>query len=186
MKYFVFTIAMTIVLGGCSASNVEKNATANAANPNAANANGIAATNSNPAGMQPINGAQNINPNAFNASGDNLKVIKYQPKKDELPYGSRSAPDESVITSGSRGTEFFETRTFKNHPVVAKVEKIMDGKTTKYKIFLKNGKTVEAPAEKMTNMAAMSPENILDAVGMLPKAPTAPPVNSEKKEEKQQ
>ncbi len=187
MKYFVFIISILVVFSGCS-SSVETNTVTNGANPaapnsNPANANITAATNADPTGMQPYSG--NINPNAFNATNSNLKVIKYEPKKDELPYGSRIAPDDSVITSSSRGKDFIETRTFRSHEVLAKVEKIMDGKTEKYKVYLKNGKVVDAPSDKMNNMQALAPNNILDAIGMLPKPQaTAPTQTEEKKNQK--
>jgi PBP1b-binding outer membrane lipoprotein LpoB len=190
MKYFILITAILIIFSGCS-STTETNATTNGANPSApnsnqANSNSSAATNSNPPGMQPYNGVQNLNPNAFNATNDNLKVIRVEPKKDEMPYGSRLAPDDSIITSGSRGKDFLETRTFKSDPTIAKVEKIMDGKTTKYKVYLKNGKVVDAPADKMTEFAAMAPANILDAIGMLPKPQTNPQPNSEPKKDQKQ
>ncbi len=187
MKYYFLITAILVVFSGCS-SNPEANSTTNGTNPvaansNQANANTLAATNSNPpGGMMPYNGVQNINPNAFNASNDNLKVIPYQPKKGEMPYGTRIAPDDSIISSASRGKDFVETRTFRSHAVLAKVEKIMDGKTTKYKVFLKNGKVVDAPAEKMTDFAANSPEGILGAIGMLPKLQTNPEGKNEQKQ----
>ena len=184
VKYCLLFTAILFVLSGCS-SNSETNQAANgmspAANSKPANADSLAATNSNPPGAQPYNGIQNLNPNAFNATNDNLKVIPVQPKKDEMPYGSRTAPDDSIISSGSRGRDFVETRTFKSHAVLDKIEKIMDGKTTKYKVYLKSGKVVEAPAEKMTNFAVTSPEGILDAIGMLPKPQTIPEVKKDEK-----
>lgn len=184
MKYFVFIITITIALSGCSATP-QANSPANA-NSNQVNANTVAATNPNPLGMSPYNGVQNLNPNAFNATNDNLKVIPYQPKKDELPYGSRYAPDDSVISSGSRGKDFVETRTFRSHDVLNKVEKIMDGKTTKYKVYLKNGKVVDAPADKMGNFAAMAPVSILEVIGMSPKPQAATQENKSATEEKKE
>jgi hypothetical protein len=184
VKYCLLITAIIVVLGGCSA-NPPTNQAGGGANPaaNSNPANAVAATNSNPPAVQPYNGVQNLNPAAFNAINDNLKVIRVEPKKDEMPYGSRPAPDNSVISSGSRGREFYETRTFKSHALLDKVEKIMDGKTIKYKVYLKNGKVVDAPADKLTNFAASSPESILEAIGMLPK----PPANSDvKKDEKPQ
>lgn len=190
MKYYFLTSAILVVFSACS-SNPPANSATNGANPaansNSANTNTAAATNSNPpGGMMPYNGVQNINLNAFNASNDNLKVIPYQPKKGELPYGTRIAPDDSVIVSGSRGKEFVETRTFKSHAVLAKVEKIMDGKNTRYKVFLKNGKVFDAPAEKMQDFAVNSPEGILNAIGMLPKPPANSPTKPEGKQEQKQ
>jgi len=190
VKKSVLIIAVLAFLSGCS-SNPETNAVNGGANPpaanvNAANANTVAATNTQPSGeILPYNGVQNLNPNAFNASGDNLKVVPYKPKPGELPYGTRTAPDDSVVSTNSRGQDFVETRTFKNHPTLAKVEKIMDGKTTNYKVFLKNGKVVDAPADKMSNFAAMSPVTILAAIGIEPSVPAAANT-SRKKDEKEQ
>ena len=191
MKYFVLIITVLFVFNACSSGEENKTATNGTSpaqpNVNSENANNAAAANSNPPGMQPYNGVQNLDPNAFNASNDNLKIIKVEPKKDEMPYGSRIAPDDSIVSSGSRGKDFFEARTFKSHPVLAKVEKIMDGKTTKYKVFLKNGKVFDAPADKMSNYTAMTPDNILDIIGQLPKLQTSPQTKpDEKKDQKQQ
>jgi len=187
VKYYLLIIAILVYSGGCASNPAVNSTTGGAgnqpANSNPANANLVVATNSNPAAeMQPYNGVQNVNPNAFNATSDNLKVIPYQPKKDELPYGTRTAPDDSVVSSGSRGKDFVETRTFKNHPTLSKVEKIMDGKTTKYKVYLKSGKVVDAPAEKMSNYAAMAPVSILEAIGIKPSQPTNTQAKPEDKE----
>jgi PBP1b-binding outer membrane lipoprotein LpoB len=185
VKNLVFIIAILVFFNGCSSSEQTNGANPNA--PNSANANSAAAINANPPGaMQPYNGVQNLSPNAFNATNDNLKVIPVKPNNNQSSLMTRSAPDDSTVTSGSRGLLFFEARTFNNHPVLAKVEKIMDGKTSKYKVYLKNGKTLDAPAEKMENYLTLAPENILDAVGMLPKPQTNSQVKPvEKKDPKQ-
>ena len=188
MKYCFLIIAVLFVSSACSSNPNQSPNSSNAApiNSSAANANSMAATNSNPPAVQPYNGAQNLNPNAFNATNDNLKVMPVQKKEGELPYGSRNAPDDSVISTASRGKDFVETRTFKNHAVLSKVEKIMDGSTTKFKVYLKNGKVLDAPAEKMTNYASMAPESILIAAGIEPKPPANPPtVQPEKKDQNQ-
>lgn len=189
MKILIFSTAILFILSGCSNSGAPpSNGAANVSNPlsaNSAAANANNAAMSNSSAMQPYSGMQNVNPNAFNATKDNLKVSNVAPKRDELPYGQRYAPDNSIISSGSRGKDFFEARTFKDHPKLAKIEKIMDGVTTKYTVYLKNGKAVDAPADKMGNFAAMSPENVLDAVGLLPKPKNAATPDPNKKNEKQ-
>jgi hypothetical protein len=171
VKYYFLVIAILVVSGSCT-SNPPANTTIGGAENQPANsnpANAVAATNANPAvEMKAYNGVQNINPNAFNAANDNLKVIPYVPKKDEMPYGTRIAPDDSIVSTGSRGKDFVETRTFKNHALLSKVERIMDGKTTKYKVYLKSGKVLDAPADKMSNYTAMAPNSILEAIGMKP------------------
>lgn len=186
VKFYFFIIAILVFSGGCSSNppaNQANGGTNPAANSNSPNANASAATNTNPAAeMQPYAGVQNVNPNAFNATNDNLKVIPYQPKKDEMPYGTRTAPDDSIVSSGSRGKDFVETRTFKSHSMISKVEKIMDGKTTKYKVYLKNGKVVDAPADKMSNFTAMAPNSILEVIGMKPIPQPNPQIKPEDKE----
>lgn len=181
-------MAILVIISGCSTSDSQINTTANVTNPlssnsTPANSNGASMTNAST--MQPYGGIKNVNLNAFNATSDNLKVVNVAPKK-ELPYGQRNAPDDSVISSGSRGKEFFEVRTFKGHPTLAKVEKIMDGVTTKYKVYLKNGKVIDAPTDQMSNYAAMAPESILSVVGAQPPAPNSSPSNGGKKEQKEQ
>ena len=180
-------MAVFIVSSACSSNTAQNPNSANtAANSPAANADSMAATNSNPPGLQPYNGVQNLNPSAFNATNDNLKVVPVRKKEGELPLGSRIAPDNSVITTASRGKEFVETRTFKNHEVLAKIEKVMDGSTTKYKVYLKNGKVLDAQPEKLTNFATMAPQNILLAAGIEPKPPANPPsAPAEKKDQNQ-
>lgn len=164
MKYFGFILIILIFLSGCSSTeqtNAAKNGTSNL-NPNQANVNNSAAS-------VPFNGIQNVNPNAFNASNDNLKVIPTDPKKSQTTVGTRTAPDDSTFTGtmNSKGQPM-EIRTFNNHPTLARVEKTFLGKSVQYKVFLKNGKVLDADPEKMSNFAAMSPENILEIVGMLP------------------
>jgi hypothetical protein len=188
MKYLVFMIAIISVLSGCSsneATNVAKinaNSSAPISVP-AANDNSTAATNVNSSEMQPYSGMQNANPNTFNAPNSNITITPKQPQKDQSPVGARIAPDGSVINSGSRGKDFYEVRTFNNHPVLTKVEKIMDGTTTKYKIYLKNGKVLDAPAEKMGNFESVTPENLLEIVGISPKSAVNPLTESEQKKE---
>ena len=190
MKYYFLIIAILVLSSGCSSNpsaNHANGGTNPPANSNPSNVNAVAATNTNsPAEMQPYGGIQNVNPNAFNATNDNLKVIPYKPREGEMPYGSRNAPDDSIVSSGSRGKDFVETRTFKSHAIISKVEKIMDGKTTKYKVYLKSGKIVEAPADKMSNFTAMAPNSILEVIGMKPILEPNQPLNPEDKEAQKQ
>ncbi len=188
MKYFVFIITVLAVLNGCSSNepaNVSKNNTNTTAPVSVPmlNSNTVAANNENSSQMQPYSGMQNVNANNFNAPNSTIVVTPKPAQKDQLPVGARVAGDGSIINSGSRGKDFYEARTFNNHPVLAKVEKIMDGKTTKYKVYLKNGKVLDAPAEKMMNFESVSPENLLEIVGMSPKSAVNAPLENEQKKE---
>ena len=133
----------------------------------APNANRAAMTNG---GQMPYEGIEKVDPNAFNAANDNLKVIPTDANKNRLSVGERSGPDDSVIsvTMNQKG-EPVETRTFKSHPLIAKVEKVTIGKDPHYKIYLRDGRVLPAPADKMENFSVLAPENVLDAVGLLPK-----------------
>ena len=188
MNYFFFIITILIVFSGCS-SNTEKNTTvngganSNAPNTNQTNVNSAAATNSNTAELQSYNGTQNVNPNDFIRSNSSRKIVSGKADQNQAGISSRPAPDDSTITSGSRGMLFYEARTFKSNPVLSKVEKIMDGKTTVYKVYLKNGKVLDAPADQMTNYAALAPANILEIIGMSPKPPAAPQTRTDEKKE---
>jgi PBP1b-binding outer membrane lipoprotein LpoB len=93
------------------------------------------------------------------------------------------APDNSTFTSTmDKEGNFMEVREFKNDPVIKKVERKVLGRNSKYLVYLKNGKVVEANAEKMTGFRSLAPANILDAIGMLSK-PDASPVRNESKVE---
>ena len=175
MKYFVFIITISIVFSGCSANIETNSAAANTTNSNALtanqpNTNSTAETNSPPVQMQTNKSIdKNSNANNFNAPNITINGDKIKPKKDELPVGSVAALDDSVIFSESRGKDFVETRTFKNHPVLVKIEKIMDGKTNVYKVYLKNGKVIDAPEEKMKSYETLSAASILYEIGLQPK-----------------
>ena len=174
MRYFVFIITISIIFSGCSA-NVETNsAAANSANSNSPitnlpNINSTAETNSPPLQTQSNKSLENSNANNFNSPNITINADKIKPKKDELPVGSVAALDDSVIFSESRGRDFVETRTFKNHPVLVKIEKIMNGKTNVYKVYLKNGKVIDAPEEKMKSYETLSAASILYEIGLQPK-----------------
>lgn len=178
MKAFVFLFLVTVAVTGCSSSPNEP-ASNSGPNSNAA----VNAPAQNPTLSEPINGVPNLNPNAFNSPTTVTTPKPYVAKPGELPYGQRTAPDESVVSAESRGKDFVETRTFKNHETLAKVEKITDGTTTRFKVFLKSGKVVDGPSEKLQNFASMAPASILDAIGIASKAPETSerPAESKKK-----
>lgn len=180
MKVQSVFIISAIALAGCGGSAPANSANQTTANSNV-NANVATSSNSNPT-LVPYNGVQNLNPNSFSGPNQNVKVVPYKPKEGELPYGSRQAPDDSVVSTASRGKEFVETRTFKSDPILLKVEKIMGGPATKYKVYLKNGKVLDGPADQLENMVSLPPGTILEAVGITTAAPSSnSPAKSESK-----
>jgi hypothetical protein len=89
----------------------------------------------------------------------------------EPPKGAVPAPENSEfeLTLSDVGKE---TRTFKGHTVLDKVEKTVtpDGQTVK--VFLKNGKVVEIDADKIGPLKTESSANILAAAGIKYVPPT--------------
>ena len=87
---------------------------------------------------------------------------------------ARPAPDNSTFTSFLTDAGY-EIRTFKNHPQLLKVEKKItpDGKQA-VKVFLRDGKVVELPGQKIPVLATIPAAQILEAAGIRPPAPPAP------------
>lgn len=167
MKNFVVILLIALIATGCSSNQTSTSGNAAQNSNTAVNVPGA----ENPTLSGAVNGVPNLNPNAFNSPTTVTTPKPYVAKPGELSYGQRSAPDESVVSSESRGKDFVETRTFKNHETLAKVEKITDGTNTRYKVFLKSGKVLDGPADKLQNFTAMAPASILESVGIAPKPP---------------
>ncbi|MCS6874028.1 MAG: hypothetical protein NZM17_05050 [Pyrinomonadaceae bacterium] len=79
-----------------------------------------------------------------------------------------------------------ETREFKNHPQLAKIEKFTQGKNSTVKAYLKDGRVLQIPANKIRDFAQDTAEQILMAAGI--KTVTKPVENQtkERKEESKQ
>jgi hypothetical protein len=181
MKGFLSLLVISMVIAGCSSAPTLKNTTANTANPiNTAN---------------PVNNNQPINANVETAGNStNVNVPTKDPFKDlkggRFPNPNRKpggidmknvkvvtptnpAPDNSVVstTMNNQGLPI-ETRAFKNHPVLLKVEKIfIDIKNPTTRVYLKNGKVVELPPGKISDASTAPADEILRAVGIAPKTP---------------
>ena len=175
MKKILSALAVTASLAAGCSSGGSRNASTQTDNRKVAE---TAATNSNHTAMTnvempnavPYRGIENLDRNALNAVPENSKVVPVDADKNQLAIGTRPAPDDSVIvTTMNRQGNPVETRTFNRHPLLAKVEKITIGKDPQYKVYLRSGKVLNAPVDKMENFRALAPENILDAVGQLPK-----------------
>lgn len=80
------------------------------------------------------------------------------------------APDNSEVSStmNEKGVPI-ETRVFKNHPVLLKMEKsFADIEKPVIKVYLKNGKVLIAPNDKISNTATVPADDILRSVGVKP------------------
>jgi hypothetical protein len=149
----ISAFSLTALSSACSTAptpTAENNANSNVAvlqnnsNPIAGNVNiggiGGAATNSAVPGIP--NAPANMNMSKIDMT-KNAKVQNI----------TSSAPDNSEI-SVSLGQYPIETRTFKSHPQLAKVERIDDvaNKKVRVKVYLKNGQVKEIPENIINTM----------------------------------
>ena len=136
-------------------------------------------------GSNPANSAQSNSPaNSLSAENNNINAnvedmanantnIQNLPIKRPTPLPkpealTRTGPDDSVITAeNNEQGDLVETRVFKNHDMLAKVERILTASRREgnIRVFLKNGRVYEFPVGRLKNALNESPEEILKAVG---------------------
>lgn len=75
------------------------------------------------------------------------------------------APDNSVYSVVLTDAAV-ETRAFKNHPQLLKVEKRNDAKRSSIKVFLRDGRVINLPGEKIEALATAPASAILSAAGL--------------------
>lgn len=108
-------------------------------------------------------------------SNSNVQVIPINPEQIKTKNPAVTLGDGSEISTilGTKGA--IETRTFKNNPQLARLERTTNGKDVSVKVFLKNGKVVSIAKDKIQNFTNDSAEQILRAAGIEPKpAPQNP------------
>lgn len=169
MKKFLFLtllLIFTVIFNACystseqmnSANSSSKTATANSTNQ---------ATETAPANMIVVHEAEKKSREVFNNGGNtNTQIVAGNPVNDkDNNYKGRPAPDNSTFQSSMNAKgQFLETRTFNNHPQLAKVERYIAEK--KILIYLKNGKIVEVAEDKLPTFQSTVPGTILEAAGV--------------------
>lgn len=167
---FTFLTANLFFLNACSSgSNSENNIVdkispnANTQNPNANRIeNGVSAptpiTN-----IDAVNTSQSNNPLNVNSRRLSNSNTTEKPKISYIP-----GPHNSQVgtTMSDRG-DFIQIRIFNSDARIQKMEKNVN--TGKVKIYLKNGKVVDVPADKQFDFINTSPQDILIAAGVLQK-----------------
>ncbi len=177
-KFFYFAI-ISVFIAGCSSSPVvETNVKSVNTNVKTVETNVVANKSIVSAINQPIANVE-PSPNAnttiqnFAVSKDNVRNTrgKKGASADDAPIApnvtraATAAPDNSEITNAmdAKGQPL-ETRTFKKHPVLVKIERT-NLNNRDIKIYLKNGKVVNLPAGRVENFLTASADGILKAVG---------------------
>ena len=184
MKVFLSLIIISIFLSACSAppsknvNSVNSNISDNSVNNNSVtemrNANVSQPT------MEEFMNANRAAP----AGNTDISELPDSPMKQSLrkraesskpidPNASKiltTAPDNSEISTrmDKDGTPI-ETRTFKSSEKLAKVERIYtDLKNPTIRVYLKNGKTIDLPKDKISDIFSVSANEILKAAGVAP------------------
>ena len=96
-------------------------------------------------------------------------------------YLSRPAPEESLFKAEmtSEGMPI-ETRTFKSHPQILKVERVwITPQDKRLKVYLRNGKMVEADGNSFDQLNIAASSQILEAARIKPQAPRGDSKKSE-------
>jgi hypothetical protein len=166
----IIIAGISISIGGCSGTSGESNTNASTANVGTANqANNSTVSNTNPE-MIPYPGTENTN--GAPPMDNNAKVLTVDPKQLQPTNPAVPGADNSEVITALNEKGAVETRTFKGHPVLAKVERTTAGRDLQLKVFLKNGKVVNLPPDKIKNFTGDSAQSILQAIGIsAPKPP---------------
>jgi hypothetical protein len=162
MRNLAITIllALTATLVACSGFF----SASNSSNSNAANAELVAAPDDN-ANLDIDADLEDANANANVVNALPARRPLSTPTPDLL---AREAPDDSVITAeNDPDGDLVETRIFKNHDMVAKVERVLPAsrRDGTIRVFLRNGKVYEFPVSRMKNALKDSPDDIVRSVG---------------------
>ena len=134
-----------------------------------------AAENPVPAGSTDVPPA-----NAMEAKMRKLQLLRQgQPAPNSGPPPKpvpQPAPDNSTYTV-VLAEAVNETRIFKSHPQIMKVEKVTGGNGSSIKVFLKNGRVVDLPGDRIPNLSNAPAAAIVSAIsgGPDPNATTKKP-----------
>ncbi|MBX3266724.1 MAG: hypothetical protein KF831_08445 [Acidobacteria bacterium] len=91
---------------------------------------------------------------------------------------ARPAPDDSTYSTKLTDVAT-ETRQFRSHPQINKVERITTSEGSRVKIYLKNGKVVDADPNRFRQIASVSVTDFILAAGLTPPpTPTPPPATA--------
>ncbi|MBX3300336.1 MAG: hypothetical protein KF736_12830 [Acidobacteria bacterium] len=198
----VFLILTAVLFAGCGGGPVEQakntSTTGNSASAPQSNANLGGVVANTDAGSVPSNVAPDTrgvtapDPNAPMPSIDTpgtggigqqagrRQIVEGPP----LPPGTKTpvmpAPENSEVqtTMGKDGS-FIETRTFKDHKYLIKAVRTVNGRNESVVVYLKNGRSVKIPSDKIPSVVTVPSILLTDLAGVKqpPPPPTGPPVN---------
>ncbi|MBK9152925.1 MAG: hypothetical protein IPM25_01680 [Chloracidobacterium sp.] len=92
--------------------------------------------------------------------------------EETLARSSRPAPENSEFSVALTDI-LFERRTFRDHPVIAKVEKVTRSGKSTVTLFAKDGRQIVIPDDAIGSLSTVSTQVILRAAGI--QVPVRPP-----------
>ena len=166
-------ILLTVIL--CSAAAVFSSCGSAETNSNTMAVNTAPNLNANGSGQNvattTFNGTNSFNANANRPMDAQIKRLEEMRQAanragKQIPsLNTRPAPEDSTMTATL--TDFArETRTWKKHPVLAKVEKVHDGGDGSIKIYLRSGKVVDLPGKSIVQLDQITAAAVLQLAGM--------------------
>lgn len=191
-KICIFILGLALM--GCSSGTAET--------PTARDANGAPIANASPVPLDPQTGApadltsapapladpaSPADPAAANASNQPIRgtladiknrkfgktAFENAPGTGEPPRVTpRPAPEDSEFTAVLQDAAV-ETRTFRSHPQLWKVEKRTSGKNSTAKVYLRDKRVIDVPGDKLERLATISSADILRAAGISVAVPAA-------------
>jgi hypothetical protein len=188
----ILGLAGILTMSACSSSSEEKPKTQTTSAANSANSNTVAISNGAevaPPRPADANGVATASSDQITQPGNSMqtRLEKMRTAGEAGPpidaaalalKNARPAPDNSTFTSYLTDAGY-EIRTFKNHPQLLKVEKKIssDGKQS-LKVFLRGGRVIELPGQKINPLSTAPAAHILNMAGVQPQpqqAPAGPP-----------
>ena len=170
---FVFvTAALAIGCGGTAEKTANANNAASGAN-NSTSANSVLGVDAN------ANPASESEPPAGNIANANTRRQIVDTSGPVPPPSFKPAAEDSQIAVSMRPDgKILEVRVFKNHPQLAKVESVWDGKSEKeLKFVLRNGKVISKRSDRIENLQT-APTAVLVEIAGIPPAPPPPASSS--------
>ncbi len=172
--------SLSIGCGSGPGSNTNTGRT-NAANiiVDTANSNFTNGTANQPANGIPTTGQlSNIDVNAVptgNVDMENrARRVEVQQTGPSQPPPLRPAPENSTVAiTMDKSGDFIETRIFTGNQYLSKVERTSNGPKQTIKVFLKNGRVVQVPAERVSSINTITIASLLDLAGVKVSAPPA-------------
>ena len=189
-------IGLAFACGSAPTGNSPSNVAGGNSVPGSNSTGGVVDNSNAPSTINPSNqpiagitGPANSAPTDPNApSAGNLEMANRRRVVDvpgEGPTGpppSIPAPEGStMLTTMNKDGSFMETRTFSADPDINKLERVSNGKSQIVKVFLKSGRVVQVPSNKVTSVNSIPLATIKTLVGI--KAPAAPKFSPQQVEE---